>query len=109
MLRICISLCLVNRTLPRPTATIQPGHIVHFAHPSISPVKQMDWACQFHLRDELHKQHIVLKCNNHNPAGLLGADVNYYLEALYLRGPHAQGHFMIDIKPGSHSYFQAFK
>jgi hypothetical protein len=28
--------------LPRPTATIQPGHVVHFAHPSIPPPKQMD-------------------------------------------------------------------
>jgi hypothetical protein len=42
--------------LPRPTATIQPGHIVHFAHPSIPPPKQTDWACQFHLRDELQKK-----------------------------------------------------
>jgi hypothetical protein len=85
--------------LPRPTATIQPGHIVHFAHPSIPPPKQTNWACQFHLRDELHRQYIVLKCNNHNPAGLLGTEVNYYPEGMYLRGPHAQAHFMIDIKP----------
>jgi hypothetical protein len=55
--------------LPRPTATIQPGHIVHFAHPSIPPVKQMDWACPFHLQDELHRQYFVLKCNNHNCNG----------------------------------------
>jgi hypothetical protein len=66
--------------LPRPTATIQPGHIVHFAHPSISPSKQTDWACQFHLRDEFHRQYIVLKCNNHNSGGLLGTEVNYYPE-----------------------------
>jgi hypothetical protein len=94
---------------PRPVATFQPGQIIHFAHPAVPPPKQTDWACQFHLRDEVHRQYIVLKCNNHNPAGLLGAEVNYYPEALYLRGPHAQGHFMIDIKPGSYSYFQAFK
>jgi hypothetical protein len=95
--------------LPRPTATIQPGHIVHFAHLSIPPPKQTDWACQFHLCDEFHRQYIVLKCNNHNPAGLLGTEVNYYPEGMYLRGPYAQAHFMIDIKPGSQSYFQAFK
>jgi hypothetical protein len=94
--------------LPRPTAMIHPGHIVHFAHPSIPPPKQTDWACQFHLRDEFHRQYIVLKCNNHNPAGL-GTEVNYYPEGMYLRGPHAQPHFMIDVKPGSQSYFQAFK
>jgi hypothetical protein len=59
--------------LPRPTATIQPGHIVHFAHdPSIPPPKQTNWACQFHLRDEFHRQYIVLKCNNHNPLDFLG-------------------------------------
>jgi hypothetical protein len=81
----------------------------HFAHPSILPPKQTDWACQFHLRDEFHRQYIVLKCNNHNPAGLLGTEVDYYLEGMYLRGPHAQAHFMIDVKPGSQSYFQAFK
>jgi hypothetical protein len=95
--------------LPRPIATVQPGQIIHFAHPSIPPPKQTDWACQFHIWDELHRQHIVLKCNNHNPAGLLGTEVNYYPEALYLRGPRAEGHFMSDVKPGSHSYFQAFK
>jgi hypothetical protein len=95
--------------LPRPSATIQLGHMIHFAHPSIPPAKQTDWPCQFHLRDKAHRQYIVLKCNNHNPAGLLGAEVNYYTEGLYLRGPQAQAHFMIGVRPGFQSCFQAFR
>jgi hypothetical protein len=35
--------------LSGPTATIQPGHVIHFAHLSIPPTKQTDWVCQIYL------------------------------------------------------------
>jgi hypothetical protein len=95
--------------LPGPVATVQPGQIIHFAHPAVPRPKQMDWSCQFHLWNKLHQQYTVLKCNNHNLAGLLGIEVNDYPKAQYLRGPHAQEHLMIKVRPGSQSCFHAFK
>ena len=92
-----------------PFVNALPGQIITVNHPYGPPPKQTDWSFQFHLRDALHRQYIVLKCNNHNPMGLLGVEANYYPEPVYLRGPYSQGHFMFDVRPGLDSIFQAYK
>src|SRR6476620_8328321 len=67
-----------------PFVNALPGQIITVNHPYCPPPKQTDWSFQFHLRVALHRQYIVLKCNNHNPMGLLGVEANYYPEPVYL-------------------------